>query len=84
MIADADLMKSVLEMSRLLTSLYKAEHPSDTEDRHEVGLSLEDEAKGLLADPGMACRGVVTGPAPAPVPEPGGEDEVVMKKRALK
>ena len=84
MIADADLMKSVLETSRLLTLPYKAEHPSDTEDGHEVGLSSEDEAEGLPADPGMACRGVVTSPAPAPVPEPRGEDEVVMKKRALK
>ena len=64
---------------------YKAEHPSDTGDRHEVGLSSEDEAEGLPADPGMAHRGVVTSPAPAPapVPEPRGEDKVVMKKRAL-
>ena len=69
MIADADLMKSVQEILRQLTSLYKAEHPSDTEDGHEVGLSSEDEAEDLPADPGMACRGVVTGPAPAPVPE---------------
>ena len=84
MIADADLMKSVLETSRLLMSPYKAEHPSNTEDRHEVGLSSEDEAEGLPADPGMAHRGVVTGPAPPPAPEPRGEDEVVVKKRALK
>ena len=63
MIADADLMKSVLEMSRLLTSPYKAEHPSDTEDGYEVGLLSEDEAEGLPADPGMAHRGVVTGPS---------------------
>ena len=84
MIADADLMKFLLEMLRLLTSPYKAEHPSDTEDGHEVGLSSEDEAEGFPADPGMAHRGVVTSPAPAPVPEPRGEDEVVVKKRALK
>ena len=77
-------MKSVLETSRLLTSPYKADHPSDTTDGHEVGLSSEDEAESLPADPGMAHRGVVTGPAPAPVPEPRGEDEVVVKKRALK
>ena len=84
MIADGDLMKSVLETLRLFTLPYKVEHPSDTEDGHEVGLSSEDEAEGLAADPGMACRGVVTSPAPAPVPEPRGEDVVVMKKRALK
>ena len=81
-IADADLMKSVLEMSRLLSLPYKAEHPSDTEDRLEVGLSSEDEAEGLPADPGRAQRGIVTGPATAP--EPTGGNEVVVKKRALR
>ena len=82
-IADADLMKSVLETLRLLMLPYKVEHPSDTKDGHEVGLSSEDEVEGLPADPGMAHRGVVTGPAPAPAPEPRREDEVVVKKRAL-
>ena len=47
MIADADLMKSVLETSRVWVSLYKAEHPSDTEDGLNVGLLSEDEAEGL-------------------------------------
>ena len=54
-IADADVMKSVLETSRLLTLPYKAEHPSNTEDGHEVGLTSE----GLPAGPGVACGGVV-------------------------
>ena len=81
-IADVDLMKSVLETSRLLTSPYKAEHPSNTEDGLEVGLSSEDEAEGLPADPGRPCRGIVTGPAPAP--ESTGDNEVVVKKRALR
>ena len=79
MIADADLMKSVLEMSRLLTSPYKAEHPSD---RLDVGLSSEDEVEGLPTDPGRACRGIATGPSPNP--EPTGGDEVVVKRRALR
>ena len=85
-IADVDLMKLVLDMSRLLTSLYKAMHPSDTEDRLEVGLSSEDEAEGLPADPGRAHRGIATGPAPAPAtaPEPTGGDKVVVKKRSLR
>ena len=85
-IADVDLMKAVLEMSRLLTSPYKAEHPSDTEDGLEVGLSSEDEVEGLPADPGRACRGIVTGTAPAPAtaPESKGGNKVVVKKRALR
>ena len=82
MIADVDLMKSVLEMSRLLMSPYKAEHPSDTEDGLDVGLSSEDEVQGLPADPGRACRGIMTGPALTP--EPTGVDEVVVKRRALR
>ena len=82
MIVDVDLMKSVLEMSRLLTSPYKAEHPSDTEDGLEVGLSSEDEVEGLPADPGRACRGVMTGPVPTP--EPTGGNKVVVKRRALR
>ena len=71
MIADADLMKSVLETSRLLMSPYKANHPSDTEDGLEVGLSSEDKVEGLPADPGRAHRGIMTGPAPTPEPTGG-------------
>ena len=82
MIADADLMKSVLETSRLLTLPYRAEHPSDTEDRLNIGLSSEDEAEGLLTGPGRAHRGIVTGPSLAP--EPTEDDEVVVKRRALR
>ena len=82
MIADSDLMKSVLETSRLLMLPYKVEHPSDTEDRLDMGLSSEDEAEGLPADPGRAHRGIVTGPALTP--EPTGGDEVVVKRRALR
>ena len=75
-------MKSVLETSRLLTLLYKAEHPSDTEDGLNVGLSSEDEVEGLPTDPGRAHRGIVTGPSPAPEPTEG--DEVVVKRTALR
>ena len=79
MIADADLLKSMLEMSRLLTSPYKAEYPCDTEDGLNVGLSSEDEVEGLPTDPGRACRGIMTGPSPAPKPTEGAE--VVVKRR---
>ena len=82
MIADVDLMKSVLEMSRLLTSPYKVEHPSDTEDRLDVRLSSEDEVEGLPADPGRAHRGIMAGPPLTPEPTEG--DEVVVKRRALR
>ena len=75
-------MKSVLETSRLLTSPYKAEHPSDTEDGLNVGLSSEDEAEGLPTDPGRAHRDTVTGPSLAPKPTEGAE--VVVKRRALR
>ena len=66
-------------------SRWKVDHHSDTEDDEVVGLSSEDEAEGLPATPRVArCR--FGGPAPVPVPpEPHlAEDEVVVKKRALK
>ena len=73
MIADADLMKSVLETSRLLTSPYKAEHPSDTES--EPGLSSEDKAEGLPPHRAVARRlpahhGGALYQLPAPQPTP--------------
>ena len=69
----------------LKVSRWKVDHHSDTEDDEAVGLSSEDKAEGLPAAPGVArCR--FGGPAPLPVPpEPClAEDEVVVKKRALK
>ena len=69
----------------LKVSRWKVDHHSDTEDDKVVGLSSEDEAEGLPAATRLArCR--FGGPAPVPVPlEPClAEDEVVVKKRALK
>ena len=71
-------------------SRWKISHPSDTEDERNVGLSSEDEAEGLEAALGVARRG--TGgpaalepqPAPVPVPVRVADDEVVVKKRALR
>ena len=50
-LADEDLLKSVLECSDLMVSGQKRDHPSDTEDDTMVGLSSEDEAEGLAAAP---------------------------------
>ena len=61
-------------------------HPSDTEDETLVGLSSEDEAEGLAALPRVA-RQRSSGPAVvpgSPVCHPAAEDEVLVKKRALK
>ena len=53
-LADVNLLKSVLECSILKVSRWKVEHPSDTEDETLVGLSSEDEAEGLDAIPRVA------------------------------
>ena len=65
------------------------DHPSDTEDDITVGLSREDKAEGLAASPGVA-RHSFGGPAtaltevPAPLEPCPTEDEVLVKKRAIK
>ena len=90
-LADEDLLKSVLECSELLASSWKRYHPSDTEDEELVGLSSEDEVEGLATQPRVARKGARV-PAAVPVevhaavpaqPQPSA-DEVLVKKRALK
>ena len=84
-LADADLLKSVLECSIIKVSSWKVGHPSDTEDETLVGLSSEDEAEGLVALPGVA-RQRSSGPAVvpgSPVHHPAAEDEVLVKKRSI-
>ena len=90
-LADENLLKSVLECSDLLVSMWKRDHPSDTEDDELVGLSSKDEVKGLATQPGVARKGTGV-PAAVPVevsaavlvePQPSA-DEVLVKKRALK
>ena len=67
----------------------EGDHPSDTEEDIAVGLSSEDKAEGLAASPGVA-RCSFGGPAAAPTEVPTllepcpAEDEVLVKKRALK
>ena len=88
--ADSNLLKMVWECSDLKVSQWKIQHPSDTEDEHTVGLTSEDEAEGLEAAPGVT-RHSFGGP-PIPEAQPAlvlpqhhpADDEVVMKKRALK
>ena len=88
--ADSKLLKMVWECSDLKVSWWKILHPSNTEDECTIGLTSEDEAEGLEAAPGVT-RCSFGGPPtleaqPAPVlPQlHPAEDEVVMKKRALK
>ena len=90
-LADEDLLKSVLECSDLLVSLWKRDHPSDTEDDELVRLFSKDEAEGLATKPQVARKGAgvpvaVLAEVPAAVlvqPQPSA-DEVLVKKRALK
>ena len=70
--ADSNLLKMVWECSDLKVSQWKIQHLSDTEDKHTVGLTSEDEAEGLEAAPGVT-RCSFGGPStleaqPAPVP----------------
>ena len=68
---------------------WKVDHPLDTEEEIAVGLSSEDEVEGLVASPRVA-RCSFGGPAAAPTEVPAplephpAEDEVLVKKRALK
>ena len=81
----------MLECSELVTSLWKHVHPSDTEENPAVRLSSEDEAAGLEPELGVAGHrfgGPASVGAPAPIEvlpkvRPA-EDEVLVKKRALK
>ena len=90
-LADRDLLKSVLECSELVAPLWKCGHPSDTEEDPAVRLSSEDEAAGLEPEPGVARHrfaGSTPAGAPAPTEVPPevcpAEDEVLVKKRVLK
>ena len=85
-LANEDLLKLVLECSDLVVSMWKRDHPSDTEDKVLVGLSSEDEAEGLATQPRVARGGarvpaavLVEFPAAVPVASQPSADEVVIK-----
>ena len=80
--ADEDNVKDVLLTSPLIVSWYRVEHPSDTEDKGDVGLSSEDEAEGLGPEAEVAWKGQASrvGRPEGVAPTPVGEDEVLVKK----
>ena len=90
-LADQDLLKSVLECLDLVVLLWKRDHPSNTEYDGLVRLSREDEVEDQATQPGVARKGVRV-PAAVPVEVPAAilavsqpsADEVLVKKRALK
>ena len=84
--ADEDNIKDILLTSPLMVSWYRAEHPSDTEDKGGVGLLSEDEAEGLGPEAEVAWKGWASrGRRPEGVtPTPVGEDEVLVKKGTLR
>ena len=73
-----------------MVSRWKVQHPSDTEDEQAAGLTSEDEAENLEAAPSIArCHfgGLPAPEAPLALAQPEQrptDDEVVVKKRALK
>ena len=84
--ADEDNVKDILLTSPLMVSWYRTEHPSDTEDEGDVGLLSEDEAEGLDPEAGVVWRGQASrvGRPEGVTPTPVGEDEVLVKKWALR
>ena len=84
--ADEDNVKDVLLTSPLMVSWYRKEHPSDTEDEGDVGLSSEAEAEGLDPEAGAAQRGQAAREEPpwGATPTLVGEGEVVVKRWALR
>ena len=53
-LANEDLLKSVLECLELMILAWKRDHPSNTEDDTVVRLSSKDEVQGLATIPEMA------------------------------
>ena len=53
-LADEELLKSVLECLALMVSSWKKDHPFDTEDDITFGLSSKDEAEVLATAPRVA------------------------------
>ena len=49
-----DLVKDVMVCGDMLMSAYKIQHPDDTDDPPDVGLSSDDEATGMEEQIGIA------------------------------
>ena len=49
-----NLVKDVMVCGDVLMSTYKTQHPDDTADPQDVGLSLDDEATGMGEEIGIS------------------------------
>ena len=49
-----DLVKDVMVCGDVLMSTYKTQHPDDTDDPQDVGLSSDDEATGMGEEIGIS------------------------------
>ena len=88
-LVDNDLNKSVLSVAddTVKLSLHKEQHPSDSEDFSDIGLSSEEEADGLEDTPHIRRKyrrpsAPMPVPAPAP-PAPVTSDTVQVDRQVL-
>ena len=85
--ANRELMKDVLTCRPLENFVYKSRHPDDTDDPDAVGMSSEDEAKGMGDILGISRR-LIKPPSAEPLPPepPVLEEEGMIKvpKKDLK
>ena len=85
--ANSELVKDVLTCRPLENSVYKSQHPDDTEDLDAVGMSSEDEAEGMGDILGISRR-LNKPPSAEPLPPepPVLEEEGMIKvpKKDLK
>ena len=78
--ANRELVKDVLTCRPLENSVYKSQHPDDTDDPDTVGMSSEDEAEGMGDILGVFRRLNKPPPAGPSLPEPPVLEEVGMIK----
>ena len=78
--ANRELVKDVLTCRPLENSVYKSQHPDDTDDPDTVGMSSEDEAEGMGDILGVSRRLNKPPPAGPLLPEPPVLEEEGMIK----
>ena len=66
--ANRELAKDVLTCRPFENSMYKSQHPDDTDDLDVVGMSSEDEAEGMGDILGI-CRATTRPPRPSSTAE---------------